>query len=142
MKSNKFDKMVERIWRNAGAIGNSAYQNEWNKARRKAMNMVENRMMRGLPPLSISPPKPKVPSPPKAKPKVPSLPRASNLNHKLSPKSGRVKIKAPNTGRYVYANGASVTLEYLKSLASRLQVNIKGLRSKTAIANKIFKNGK
>ena len=129
--------MVERIWRNAGAIGNSAYMNEWNKARRKAINMVENRMMRGLPPLSISPPKPhKVPSPPKV-PKVPSPP-----NHKLSPKSGRVKIKAPNSGRYVYANGGSVTLEYLKSLANRLQVNIKGLRSKTAIANKIFKKNK
>jgi serine/threonine protein kinase len=137
LKSSKFDKMVERIWRNAGAIGNAEYTNEWNKARRKAINMVENRMMRGLPPLSISPPK--VPSPPKP-PKPPKV--LSPPNHKLSPKSGRVKIKAPNSGRYVYANGGSVSLEYLKSLASRLQVNIKGLRSKTAIANKIFKKNK
>ena len=132
-KSAKFNKLVERLWRNAGAIGNAAFQNEWNKARTKAFNIIENRIARGVPPFT--------PSPPKA-PKKSSPPKAHNLNYKFSPQSGRVKIKAPNSGRYVYANGGSVTLEYLKSLASRLQVNIKGLRSKKEIVNKIFGNGK
>ena len=132
LKSAKFNKMVERLWRNAGDASN----NGWNKARNKALRMVENRIMRGIPPLSPNsskkaktPEKKQVSSPPK-------------VNYKLSPKSGRIKIKASNTGRYVYANGSSVSLEYLKSLASRLQVNIKGLRAKAAIANKIFKHSK
>ena len=131
LKSAKFNKLVERLWRNAG----DATNNGWNKARNKALRMVENRIMRGIPPLSPNSPK---------KAKTPEKPKASppKVNYKFSPKSGRVKIKAPNTGRYVYANGGSVSLEYLKSLASRLQVNIKGLRSKAAIANKIFKHNK
>jgi hypothetical protein len=104
------------------------------------MNRIQNRLNKNQNLFTPSPPKPKVktPSPPKTKVKTPSPPKAINLNYKLSPKSGRVKIKAPNSGRYVYANGASVSLDYLKKLASLLQVDIKGLRSKANIAKMIF----
>jgi hypothetical protein len=38
----------------------------------------------------------------------------------------------------VYANGPTISLEYLKSLAAQRGINIKGLRSKANIARKIF----
>jgi hypothetical protein len=60
-----------------------------------------------------------------------------NSNFEKSP-SGRIKVKNPQTGRFVYANGTSITLSYLKNLATRRGVNIKGLRAKEAIARKIF----
>ena len=58
-------------------------------------------------------------------------------NFEKSP-SGRIKVKNPQTGRFVYADGPSVTLSYLKNLATRRGVDIKGLRAKNAIAKKIF----
>ena len=58
-------------------------------------------------------------------------------NFEKSP-SGRIKVRNPQTGRFVYANGPSITLSYLKNLATRRGVNIKGLRAKNAIAKKIF----
>jgi len=60
-------------------------------------------------------------------------------NFEKSP-SGRIKVKNPQTGRFVYADGPSVTLSYLKNLATRRGVNIRGLRAKNAIAKKIFGN--
>jgi len=59
-------------------------------------------------------------------------------NFQISPGSKRIKIRAPNSGRLVYANGSTITLQYLKNLAARRSVNIKGLRAKNAIARKIF----
>lgn len=56
---------------------------------------------------------------------------------KKSP-SKRVKILNPETGRMVYADGTSITLAYLKNLAKRKGVNIKGLRAKNNIARKIL----
>jgi hypothetical protein len=56
---------------------------------------------------------------------------------KKSPESGRLKIKAPS-GRLVYANGASVPMNYLKSFAKRHGVSLKGLRSKAAVVEKLF----
>jgi hypothetical protein len=38
----------------------------------------------------------------------------------------------------VYANGPTISLKYLKNLATRRGVNIKGIRAKNAIARKIF----
>jgi Protein kinase domain len=137
LRSNKFNKFVNSIFKAKGS-------ENWNAARNEAIQKIENRLRRNLPAFSPSPPKPKPKAKakprakPKAKAKSPSPPKARNLNYKLSPSSGRVKIKAPNTGRYVYANGSSVSLEYLKSLAVRLHVNIKGLRSKKNIAHRIF----
>jgi serine/threonine protein kinase len=60
-----------------------------------------------------------------------------NANFEQSP-SGRIKVRNPQTGRFVYANGAAISLSYLKNLATRRGVNIKGLRAKEAIAKKIF----
>jgi serine/threonine protein kinase len=60
-----------------------------------------------------------------------------NANFEQSP-SGRIKVKNPQTGRFVYANGPTISLSYLKNLATRRGVNIKGIRAKDAIARKIF----
>jgi hypothetical protein len=91
-----------------------------------------NRLPPPLSPLGPPPkpkPKAKVPSPPKPKPK--------NSNFKLSPSSGRAKIKSNSSGRWVYAN-LHFSMEELKALAGKKGVNIKGLRSKANIAKKIF----
>lgn len=60
-----------------------------------------------------------------------------NSNFEKSP-SGRIKVRNPQTGRFVYANGPTIALSYLKNLATRRGVIITGLRSKNAIAKKIF----
>jgi hypothetical protein len=60
-----------------------------------------------------------------------------NANFEKSP-SGRIKVRNPQTGRFVYANGPTISLSYLKNLATRRGVNIKGLRAKNSIAKKIF----
>ena len=60
-----------------------------------------------------------------------------NSNFEKSP-SGRIKVRNPSTGRFVYANGPTISLSYLKNLATRRGVSITGLRAKEAIAKKIF----
>ena len=60
-----------------------------------------------------------------------------NSNFEKSP-SGRIKVRNPATGRFVYANGPTISLSYLKNLATRRGVSITGLRAKEAIAKKIF----
>ena len=142
LRSNKFNRLVEKIRSTQGGPANETYNNARHRARMKAINMVQNRMRRGLAPLSPSPakapnaPKPKAPNAPK--PKVPNAPKpqAPNSNFKLSPSSGRAKIKSNTSGRWVYANLQS--LEFLKQLAATRGVNVKGLRSKAEIARKIF----
>jgi hypothetical protein len=124
LKSAKFEKLIEKIWRNTGNLTN----NGWNKARTKAMNIVQNKG------LSLSP------NAPAARPH--GFAKLAKMEHVRSPKSGRIKIRAPNSGRLVYADGASVPLAHLKNLARITKTNIKGLRSKTQIANKIFGNKK
>jgi len=140
LKSNKFNKLINKIYRSQNKKANESFNNAWNRARTKALNQVQTRVNANKPPFSPSPPKAKTPSPPKARAKTPSPPKGKkvNFNFKLSPSSGRPKIRAPNSGRYVYANGATISLEYLKSIASKLGVNIKGLRSKANIAKKLF----
>jgi hypothetical protein len=103
---------------------------------------------------NISVPVPRAPSPPKvnaarlanaaarlrAKSNALKAARAKIVvlgNSETSP-SGRIKIKNPQTGRLVYANGPTISLSYLKNLATRRGVNIRGLRAKDAIAKKIF----
>jgi hypothetical protein len=143
LRSAKFNKMVNRVFQTQNKKANESFNNAWNRARRVVLNKVQARINNNKPPFTPSPPKAKAPSPPKAK--APSPPKAKapsppkvNFNHKISPSSGRVKIKAPNSGRYVYANGPTISLEYLKQLAARLSVNIRGLRSKANIAKRIF----
>jgi Protein kinase domain len=158
LKTAKFDRLVNKLWREAGAKANANYQNAWNNARRRAINIIQARVNANKSPFSPSParktktpsppkaprktPSPpkaprKTPSPPKAPRKTPSSPKVLN-NFTISPSSKRIKIRAPNSGRMVYANGPTITLTYLKNLATRRGVNIKGLRSKNSIARKIF----
>jgi serine/threonine protein kinase len=142
LKTAKFNKLVEKLWKNAGAAAGANFQNAWNSARTKAIGVLENRIRRDLPaftpspvklpsPLSpLGPPKPKAPSPPKPKPKA-------RPNYKLSPSSGRAKIQSKNSGRWFYAN-LHYSMDELKRLAAQLSVNVKGLRSKANIAKKLF----
>jgi len=124
LKSAKFEKMIEKIWRNSGNLSN----NGWTSARNKALNIVRNKGL-SLSPIGAT-----------ARPH--GFAKLSAMEHVRSPTSGRYKIRAPNSGRLVYADGASVTLKYIKSLAKMVKANIKGLRSKAQIANKIFSNRK
>ena len=134
LKSNKFNKLITKFYESQNKRKNESFNNAWNRARTKALNQIQERVNANKPPFSPSPPKPKAktPSPPKPKAKTP------NFNFKMSPSSGRVKIRAPNSGRYVYANGATISLNYLKGIAARMGVNIKGMRSKANIAKKLF----
>jgi serine/threonine protein kinase len=142
-KTAKFNKMVEKIWKNAGSASGANFQNAWSRARLKAINVLENRLRRNQPAFTPSPAKAmKLPSPlspigppPKPKPKVKSPP--NRPNYRLSPSSGRVKVKSKNTSRWVYAN-LHYSMDELKALAARLGVNTKGLRSKANIAKRIF----
>ena len=136
LKSAKFNQLVAKIHANQGSGANESFYNAWNRARTKALNRVANRLAKNQPPFSPSPAKPKARLPSPLSPLSPPKPKA--LNFKLSPKSGRVKIKAPNSGRYVYANGSTISMNHLKALAAAAGVNVKGLRSKAAIVEKLF----
>ena len=57
--------------------------------------------------------------------------------HQYSPTSGRIKVRGP-TGRLAYVNGSTITMNFLKALATQRGVNVKGLRSKVNIAKRIF----
>jgi serine/threonine protein kinase len=150
LKSSKFNKLVTKIWTNQGAIGGGNFNNAWNKARKVALNRVQARINNNKAPFTPSPPKPKAktPSPPKPKPKAPSPPKPKpkapsppnpkvRPNFRLSPSSGRAKIQSKNSGRWVYAN-LHYSMDELKALAARLNVSVKGLRSKANIAKKLF----
>ena len=149
LRSNKFNRLVEKIRTTQGGPANESYNNARYRARVKAINQVENRINRGLAAFSPSPaklpsplsplgsppkPKPKAPSPPKPKPKAPAK---SQAVHEYSPTSGRIKVRGPS-GRLVYANGAAISMNFLKNLARQRGKNIAGLRSKVEIAKRIF----
>jgi serine/threonine protein kinase len=133
LKTNKFNKLVTKLYEKQNKRANESFNNAWSRARNAAIEQVSSRINANKPPFTPSPPKVKAKTP---SPKI-KTPRM-NFNYKLSPSSGRAKIRAPNSGRYVYANGSSISLEYLKGIASTLGVNIKGLRSKANIAARIF----
>jgi hypothetical protein len=145
LRSAKFNKMVTKVYENRGRLeGGANFQNAWNKARRIVINKIQARLNNNKPPFTPSPlppplsplkvAKPKALSPPKPKPKAPSPPKPK---FKLSPGSGRAKIQSKNSGRWVYAN-LHYSMDELKSLATRLSVDVKGLRSKADIAKKLF----
>jgi hypothetical protein len=125
LKSNKFNKLVTKIWTNQGGASGANFNNAWSKARNTAMNRIQNRINKNMAPFT--------PSPPKAKAKALS---PSKVNYKLSPSTGRAKIMS-NKGRWVYAN-LHYSMDELKSMAARLNVSVKGLRSKANIAKKLF----
>jgi len=131
LKNSRFNKIIEYYWDLNGRKSGKNYEDAWTSARNKAIRLVERRLNNGNAPLSpvksVRKPKAKSVSPPKPK----------ALNFEKSP-SGRIKVRNPQTGRFVYANGPTISLSYLKNLATRRGVNIKGLRAKNAIAKKIF----
>ena len=65
LKTANFNKLVEKIWKNAGSVSGNKFHNAWYNARMKAIGVVENRLRANMPALSPSPPKPrtKLPSP-------------------------------------------------------------------------------
>ncbi len=144
LKSAKFNKLVTKIWTSNGAKGGANFNNAWTKARKLAINRIQERINKNKAPFTPSPPKPRANLPPPLsplgppkvvhKPKAPSPPKP---NFRLSPSSGRAKIQSKNTGRWVYAN-IHYSMDELKSLAARLNVSVKGLRSKANIAKKLF----
>jgi hypothetical protein len=146
-KSNKFNKLVTKIYENRGGLkGGANFSNAWSNARLAAINRIQARINKNLPAFTPSPPKPLPPplSPlgpppkPKPKPKAPSPPKPkARPNFRLSPSSGRAKIQSKNSGRWVYAN-LHYSMDELKALAARLNVSVKGLRSKANIAKKLF----
>jgi len=182
LKNPKFEKLVEEIWKNSGAISGKNFENAWSQARSNAFEVVRKRMLylpgspfspnanrkvtkKASPPKRVSPPKRAAPPPitvnmenavrrfkersralnvkkPIVQVKPPPVPKPvpSNpvVNIKKSPGTGRLKIRAPNSGRMVYADGSTISVQYLKNLATRHGVDIKGLRSKTDIAERIF----
>jgi hypothetical protein len=104
LKSNKFNKLVEkirtsqspkRVLTSQGTYVNETYNNARNRARTKAMNQIENRISRGMDPFSQSPlrPRPKSASPPKVKNLAPLVKKAVALLVKAKPvEPKKVKI--------------------------------------------------
>jgi predicted Ser/Thr protein kinase len=139
LRSNKFNRLVEKIRTTQGGPANESYNNARYRARVKAINQVENRINRGLAAFSPSPaklPSPLSPLGPPPKPKA-KAPAKSQAVHEYSPTSGRIKVRGPS-GRLVYANGAAISMNFLKNLARQRGKNIAGLRSKVEIAKRIF----
>jgi len=143
LRSNKFNRLVTSF---LNLNSSEPYQNRWNAARAKAMNAVTKRLQGGKPAFSPSPvrvtpapapsaPRPRLPSP--LSPLGPPPVRRSPSGVVKSAGSGRFKVAGPS-GRLVYADGSTVTMNYLRNLASRKGVNAKGLRTKESIARAIF----
>ena len=169
LKTANFNKLVEKIWKNAGGVSGNKFYNAWYNARMKAIGVVENRLRNNKPALSPPKPRTKLPSPlsplgPPAKNLAAAAARmrqrAANLAakrpkmimtnkvaipknsaHEYSPTSGRIKVRGP-TGRLAYANGAAISMNFLKNLARQRGKNITGLRSKVEIAKRIFSGNK
>jgi serine/threonine protein kinase len=145
LENPKFVKLWLGIHKNLTPWGGETVHNTESRARNMARNIIRNRLNKGLPAFSPSPVKPKNASP-KAKSVSPKKARVNSstklrramVNAQKSPGSGRLKIRAPHTKRLVYVNGGSVSLQYLKNFAKFHGVNIKGLRSKTDISEKLF----
>ena len=142
LRSAKFNRLVEKIRTSQNGPANESYNNARHRARFKAINQIENRINRGMAAFSPSPvrlPSPLSPLGPPPKPKAPNAPKpkAKNSNFKLSPSSGRAKVKSNSSGRWVYAN-LHFSMDELKRMAANKGRNIKGLRSKAEIAKKLF----
>lgn len=99
------------------------------------------------PPKKTSPKKtspPRVPFPPMSPRLVAMKERSSKANRRFrwrtaySPNTGRMKIEG-NKGRLAYVHGTGVSMAHLKKIAADYGVNIKGLRRKVNIANRIFR---
>jgi hypothetical protein len=129
LRSAKFNRLVASFLN----LSNSApYQNRWNAARAKALSTLNNRVRAGKPAFSPSP----VAPPRRPSPVAPPA-RRSPAGVVKSAGSGRFKLTGPS-GRLVYANGSTISMNFLKGLAASKGVGITGLRTKDAIARAIF----
>ena len=153
-------KNYENAWNSARVKAVRLVERRLNAGNAPFTPVKGNSVKRSAPKrVNVVAPKPRVPSPPR----VPNAANLANIaarlkahaaalkaaraktivlnrknsNFEKSP-SGRIKVRNPQTGRFVYANGPTISLSYLKNLATRRGVNIKGLRAKDAIAKKIF----
>jgi Protein kinase domain len=151
LRDPRFTNMWVKIKAGLVPYNTETVYNVESRARNRARSIIQNRLGKGLQPFSASPRR----RTPKAAPrKTPSPVRKSNASPRVhattnvrlrravagakkSPESGRMRIKAPS-GRLVYADGASVSMNYLKNFAKRHGVNLKGVRSKAAIVEKLF----
>jgi len=104
-----------------GAPPVNNYYGRRNVARARAIEVLENRLAKGLPAFSA-------PSPVKQRPRL-------VLGIK-SPGTGRVKVPSAK-GRMVYADGQS--LNYLRGLANKAGINTRGLRTKVEIASALLR---
>ena len=157
-KTNKFNKLVTKIYKNKGGLeGGTNFHNAWSKARMLAINSIQERINKNMAPFTPSPPKPKANAPrpklppplsplgppPKPKAKVNAKPKASSprsntvrrLGMVKTPTTRRIKLKGPS-GRVVYAEG--LTMDVLKEIAAREGVNTKHLKTKASIAEALF----
>jgi len=135
LRSNKFNRLVTSL---LNSNASRPYQNRRNTAWVKALKIIEERVATGKAPFSPSPVRLPSPVSPIGPPPVRrSPPRRSPAGVIKSAGSGRFKVPGPS-GRLVYADGSSVSMNFLKGLAARKGVNTKGLRSKDAIAKAIF----
>jgi hypothetical protein len=155
-KTNKFNKLVTKIYENRGGLeGGTNFSNAWSKARKLAINRIQERINKNMAPFTPSPPKPKANAPrpklppplsplgPPPKPKANAKPKASSprsntarrLGMVRTPTTRRLKIKGPS-GRVVYAEG--LTMDVLKEIAAREGVNTKYLKTKASIAEALF----
>jgi serine/threonine protein kinase len=141
----RFANMWIKIKQGLVPYGTETVYNIESRARNRARSLIRNRLNKGLQPFSASPRRRTPPSPVKKSNASPQA-RGTSSNARLrrviagakkSPESGRLKIKAPS-GRLVYADGASIHMNYLKNFAKRHGVSLKGVRSKAAIVEKLF----
>jgi hypothetical protein len=147
LADRRFANMWIKIKQGLVPYDSETVYNIESRARNRARSLIRNRLNRGLKPFSASPRRKTPPRKQSPARNASASPRASATSNvrlrrviagaKKSPESGRLKIKAPS-GRLVYANGASVPMNYLKNFAKRHGVSLKGLRSKAAIAEKLF----
>ena len=114
----RFSKLWLKIHNNLTPWTGETVYNTESRARNMARNLIRARLNEGRSPFSLS------------------LPRM-NFNSKLSPKSKRLKIIGPS-GRLVYADGATITVDYLKGLAQKARLNVSGLTKMQMVA-KIFR---
>ena len=127
LKDPKLDKLIEKEWKSQGGPANESFQDAWNRARTKVLNRIRNRLAKNLPAFTT---------------KLVSSAnlvgaRARLLSYKPSPTSGRIKIKGP-TGRYVYADGTTITLEYLQKLARARRIKNIGTKTKKELVQSLF----
>ena len=130
LRSSKFNKLRVKL---TSPGNNASYYDRFNMAKAKAINVVKNRLRKGLPAFT--------PTPPRVSPPKPAAAQRLKYRVTYTPETGRMKIVG-NSGRLALVNGSGVSMDHLRAIAANYGIDIRGLRSKVSIANKIFRNSK